>query len=153
MRNSLIAVLAPVVLGTASVHLLQQRRTRAERTAARRDEDTRQQLTIAVNDLINALGGHRMAVWQCESLRLLYGGPGPAWRDARARSNTTSAAITAPLATVTALDPALAAAAAEAAVAVYAIAGAADSEVLDTVREAATGAWMRFIAAADDYID
>ncbi|MEU7177261.1 MULTISPECIES: hypothetical protein [Streptomyces] len=153
MRSSVTAVIG-TLLGSITTYGRQQRTARTRRTevrtTTRQYEDTRQQLTTAVTDFIDAVGDHRMAACHCEGLRLLDGGGGPAWRDAKARSRTTCAAITAPLTTVTVLAPALAGVAAEAATATYALPGAPNTEALDTLREDAMAAWLRFIAAAED---
>ncbi|MFG2226138.1 protein kilB [Streptomyces sp. NPDC048644] len=145
MWSSIIAVLGTLA-GSITAYALQQRASRAERAEQRAAEKATAQLT-AVTALVAALADHRLAMWLREELRLA-GTTGDAYKDARAHSHTTRSAITAPLTTVTVLAPALAAAANEAANATYALRGAPRITELEALRDAATAASDRLLAAA-----
>ncbi|WP_261994310.1 protein kilB [Streptomyces sp. t39] len=104
----------------------------------------RQHAVDAVATLVSAIAAHRAAMWHRESLRL----DGDDWTDARAASQATRAAISAPAVQVAVLLPALRPAADAAAEAVYALRGAATLTALADARAASLTADERLVAEA-----
>ncbi|MBH5333984.1 protein kilB [Streptomyces pactum] len=141
MWPSIIAV-AGTLLGGALTGLLQYRMERAAR-ADRREEALR----TALGELVAALGDHRRAMWQREDLRL-NGAGREAVEAARSASHATRSAVTAPLVSVSVLDPSLAPPARRAALAAFDLRGAADHAALADRRAAAIAATDDLIAAA-----
>ncbi|MGW1158666.1 protein kilB [Streptomyces sp. NPDC002513] len=141
MWSSIIAV-AGTLLGGALTGLLQFRGERAAR-ADRRAEALR----LALGELVAALGDHRRAMWHREDLRL-KGASREALEAARATSHATRSAVTAPLVSVSVLEPSLAEPARRAALAAFGIRDVADHTVLATRREAAITATDDLVAAA-----
>jgi hypothetical protein len=139
MWSTIIAV-AGTLLGGALTGLLQFRGERAAR-AERRAEALRS----ALGELVAALGDHRRAMWHREDLRLKGAGQ-EAVDAARAMSHITRSAVTAPLVSVSVLEPSLAEVARKAALAAFDLRDAADLTVLAALREAA-------ITATDDLVD
>ncbi|MFG2881885.1 protein kilB [Streptomyces sp. NPDC048297] len=139
MWSTIIAV-AGTLLGGALTGLLQFRGERAAR-AERRAEALRS----ALGELVAALGDHRRAMWHREDLRL-KGASQEAVDAARAMSHVTRSAVTAPLVSVSVLEPSLAEVARKAALAAFDIRDADDLTVLAARREAA-------IVATDDLVD
>ncbi|MEW2286928.1 protein kilB [Streptomyces sp. NPDC047841] len=141
MWSSVIAV-AGTLLGGAFTALLQSRRERAAR-AERRAEALR----VALGELVAALGDHRRALWHREDLRLNGAGQ-DVTEAARAATHATRSAVTAPLVAVSVLEPSLAPAARQAALAAFGLRDAADHTVPAARREAAIAATDELVAAA-----
>ncbi|WKX73836.1 protein kilB [Streptomyces sp. XD-27] len=141
MWSTVIAV-AGTLLGGALTGLLQFRGERAAR-AERRAEALR----LALGELVAALGDHRRAMWHREDLRL-NGASQEALQAARAASHVTRSAVTAPLVSVSVLEPSLAEPARKAALAALEIRDVADRTVLAARREAAIAATDDLVAAA-----
>ncbi|MGW0997766.1 protein kilB [Streptomyces sp. NPDC002520] len=139
MWSTIIAV-AGTLLGGALTGLIQFRGERAARAERRA-----QALRSALGELVAALGDHRRAMWHREDLRL-RGASQEAVDAARAMSHVTRSAVTAPLVSVSVLEPSLAEVARKAALAAFDIRDAADLTDLAARREAA-------IAATDDLVD
>ncbi|MFG3016614.1 protein kilB [Streptomyces cinerochromogenes] len=141
MWSSIIAV-AGTLLGGAFTALLQSRRERAARAERRADA-----LRVALGELVAALGDHRRALWHREDLRL-NGADAEAVEAARAATHATRSAVTAPLVTVSVLEPALTEPARRAALAAFALRDAPDHTALAARREAAITAPDELVAAA-----
>ncbi|WP_225827953.1 protein kilB [Streptomyces naphthomycinicus] len=141
MWSSIIAV-AGTLLGGALTGLLQIRRERSAR-AERRAEALR----MALGELVAALGDHRRALWHREDL-VLGGASQETVAAARAASHATRSAVTAPLVSVSVLEPALAGPARAAALAAFGIRDVADRTELAALREAAIAATDELVAAA-----
>ncbi|MFF5537884.1 protein kilB [Streptomyces cinerochromogenes] len=139
MWSSIIAV-AGTLLGGAFTALLQSRRERAARAERRADA-----LRVALGELVAALGDHRRALWHREDLRL---NGAEAVEAARAATHATRSAVTAPLVTVSVLEPALTEPARRAALAAFALRDAPDHTALAARREAAITATDELVAAA-----
>ncbi|MET9016897.1 protein kilB [Streptomyces olivaceoviridis] len=142
MIGTIIAILGTLA-GAALSAVFQGRQ---QRTALARTEamSRRQAAVDAVADLVAAVSAHRAAMWHRESLRLT----GEDWREARAASQTTRAAISAPAVRVAVLVPALRAVADAAAQASYALRGAETAGDLDAARAASMAADEQLIAEA-----
>ncbi|MGW1793626.1 hypothetical protein ACWCO0_23050 [Streptomyces tubercidicus] len=128
MRQTVIAILGTLA-GAAVSAWFQQRGQRAER-AATEAAAQRREAVDSVTELVAALADHRRAMWLREEARLAGGD----WREARAASHATRAAITAPAVGVTVLLPSLADTAKAAANATYAMRNATDHATLGTAR-------------------
>lgn len=145
MGDTIIAV-AGTLLGGFLTALLQSRSTGAERKAARADRRA-DDLRAALGALVAAIGDHRRTMWHREHLRLT-GAPQQDYESARAASHATRSAVTAPLVAVSILEPGLATAARTAARAAFDLRGAADLDVLATMREDVITATDDLVAAA-----
>ncbi|MEU6671817.1 protein kilB [Streptomyces sp. NPDC046727] len=141
MWSSIIAV-AGTLLGGALTGLLQIRRERAARGERRAEA-----LRVALGELVAALGDHRRALWHREDL-VLNGAGQDAVEAARAVSHATRSAVTAPLVSVSVLEPSLAEPARRAALAAFGIRDAGDHTELAARREAAIAATDELVAAA-----
>ena len=141
MWSSIIAV-AGTLLGGTLAGLLQVRVERAAR-ADRRAEALR----VALGELVAALGDHRRAMWHREELRL-NGLSQETVEKARAASHATRSAVTAPLVTVSVLEPSLAEPARQAVQAAFALRDAPDHDALAFRRQAAIAATNDLVAAA-----
>ncbi|GGT02438.1 protein kilB [Streptomyces cinerochromogenes] len=141
MWSSIIAV-AGTLLGGAFTALLQSRRERAARAERRADA-----LRVALGELVAVLGDHRRALWHREDLRL-NGADAEAVEAARAVTHATRSAVTAPLVTVSVLEPILTEPARRAALAAFALRDAPDHTALAARREAAITATDELVAAA-----
>ncbi|MHC5903635.1 protein kilB [Streptomyces sp. S6] len=141
MWSSVIAV-AGTLLGGLLAGLLQQRGERAAR-AERREVALR----TALGELVAALGDHRRALWHREELRLT-GAEESALTAARSVSQATRSALTAPLVSVSVLEPTLAPLAREAALAAVDLRNAPDLEALSARRETAIERTNELVAAA-----
>ncbi|HEY8978568.1 MAG TPA: protein kilB [Streptomyces sp.] len=141
MWSSVIAV-AGTLLGGLLAGFLQQRGERAAR-AERREEALR----TALGELVAALGDHRRALWHREELRLTGAGE-QALTAARATSHSTRSALTAPLVSVSVLEPTLSAPARTAVLAAVNLRDAPDLPTLSARRETAITATDELVAAA-----
>jgi type II secretory pathway pseudopilin PulG len=139
--TSLVAVVGTLAGGVLSA-MVQGVLARANRREARRAD-----ALAAVAQLAAALANHRRAMWVLEDRRLTAA-PAPAVDEAQTITHDTRAAIEIPLHTVSILVPALAQPAEEATRATFAMRNAVDSDVLETLRQAAKDAHGRFVAAA-----
>ncbi|WP_328473529.1 protein kilB [Streptomyces sp. NBC_00448] len=145
MWSSVIAV-AGTLLGGALTGLLQSRGDRRARQSARADEKA-QALRAALGELVAALGDHRRAMWHREVLRLDGTDP-EAFEAARNASRATRSAVTAPLVSVSVIEPALAQTARQAAEAAFDLRDAPDRATLAARRENAITATDTLVAAA-----
>lgn len=141
MWSSVIAV-AGTLLGGLLAGLLQQRGEKAAR-AERRAESLR----VALGELVAALGDHRRALWHREELRLT-GADEEAQATARSVSQATRSALTAPLVSVSVLEPSLAPVARRAVMAAVELREVPDAAELAARREAAIAATDELVAAA-----
>ncbi|QNP71812.1 protein kilB [Streptomyces roseirectus] len=141
MWSSVIAV-AGTLLGGLLAGVLQRRGERAAR-AERREEALR----VALGELVAALGDHRRALWYREELRLRGAGD-EALRAARTTSQSTRSALTAPLVSVSVLEPSLSEPARKAVLAAVELRNSPDLEGLAARREAAITATDELVAAA-----
>ncbi|MFD9814477.1 protein kilB [Streptomyces sp. NPDC059080] len=151
MFSSIVAVIG-TLLGSITAYALQQRAARSERAEARASERRASQLT-AVADLVAALADHRRAMWMCEDIALTSGTDTDAYREARAASHATRAALSTPLTTLRLLAPDLAGTADAAACASYALRNAADADTLAARRNAAVEAADRLAADAAAHLN
>ena len=145
MLSTVIAVVG-TLLGAVVAGLIQHRTARTTRSEAR-DDHRRDRELEAVTAFASAVAGHRRAMAVREGLRLSGADP-EAIAEARAKSHATRSDIEAPKVQVSILVPSLAAAAEEAPRAAIALRGAADQQLLDTLRENAVTAADRFVAAS-----
>ncbi|MEU6664275.1 protein kilB [Streptomyces sp. NPDC046821] len=142
MIGTIIAILGTLA-GAALSALLQGRQARTALTGA--EAVARRQAAVdAVADLVAAVAAHRAAMWHRESLRL----EGEDWSEARAASQTTRAAISAPAVRVAVLAPALRTAADAAARASYALRDAETTEDLAAARAASLAAQEQLVTEA-----
>lgn len=141
MWSSVIAV-AGTLLGGLLAGFLQQRGERAAR-AERREEALR----VALGELVAALGDHRRALWHREELRL-RGASEEVRHSARTASHATRSALTAPLVSVSVLQPSLSAPARAAVLAAVALRDVPDLPTLSARRETAIKATDELVAAA-----
>ncbi len=142
MTATIIAILGTLA-GAALSAVLAGRQQRAALTTAE-TVSRRQAAVDAVADLVAAIAAHRAAMWHRETLRLA----GQDWTDARATSQTTRAAISAPAVRLAVLAPSLRTTADAAAHASYALRGAPTTDDLDAARTASLAADERLITAA-----
>ncbi|MET8982171.1 protein kilB [Streptomyces sp. NPDC004539] len=141
MWSSVIAV-AGTLLGGLLAGFLQQRGERAARRERREEA-----LRTALGELVAALGDHRRALWHREELRL-NGAEESALTAARTTSQSTRSALTAPLVSVSVLEPTLSAPARAAVLAAVDLRDVPDLETLSARREAAIKATDELVAAA-----
>ncbi|MFI0941362.1 protein kilB [Streptomyces sp. NPDC021020] len=145
MGDTVIAV-AGTLLGGLLAGLLQARSTRAARIADRAERRV-DDLRAALGALVAAIGDQRRTMWHREHLRLT-GASAADYDTARAASHTTRSAVTAPLVTVSGLEPDLAPAAPAAARAAFDLRGVSDLDTLAAMREHAVTATDNLVAAA-----
>ncbi|MEU2380361.1 protein kilB [Streptomyces misionensis] len=142
MIGTVIAILGTLAGATLSaIFQGRQQRTALEGTEA---ADRRRDAVDAVAALVSAIAAHRAAMWHRETLRL----DGADWDEARATSQATRAAISAPAVRAAVLVPALRDAATAAARASYALRGAESHEALNAAREASVAADEHLVAEA-----
>ncbi|MFF4927164.1 protein kilB [Kitasatospora sp. NPDC001261] len=146
MWQSIITIVGTLA-GAVTAGLIQQRATRADRTAGLA-EARRAERVQAVTALAVALADHRRAMVLREEIRLNEGADSPAYKAARTQSHETRAAVTAPHATLAILVPELAATAQAAVTAAYAIRGAQHEGFLEVARAEAVRTADELIAAA-----
>lgn len=150
------AVLIPLVAvfgtiaGSLTTGWLQARIARTTRQANRRDAD-RKDARVAIVALDAALAEHRSAMVLRETERL--NGNMDAYERLRTHSHTTRAAISAPLATVRVLLPALATVARQAAEATYVMRNVADASTLQALRLEAIQAAEQLLTDARSELD
>jgi hypothetical protein len=143
MWASVVAVLG-TLLGGLTAGVTQGRVARSARRETRADGH-RADAVAAVTALVSALADHRRVMWLLEDRRLT-GAARNALDEALLASHETRSAITAPLAMVCILAPALAESARQAANAAYAMRNAPNLDELETFRAAA-------VIACDDLVD
>jgi hypothetical protein len=142
MLATIVAILGTLA-GAALSALFQGRQARS--AAADSEAVARRAAGVdAVAELVAAVSAHRAAMWARESLRLA----GEDWSTARAASQATRAAISAPAVRVAVLVPALRTVADAAARASYALRGAATADDLDAARAASLAADEQLVADA-----
>jgi hypothetical protein len=142
---SVIAV-AGTLLGGLLAGVVQAWTARAARRETRA-ADRRAEALAAVTALLAGVADHRRTMWTLGDLRL-SGADDDAVRAARDATHVTRSAITAPLATVSILTPAVADAAEAAVQASYALRNAADQDALEQSRAASVAAEKQLRTAA-----
>jgi hypothetical protein len=141
-----VVAVAGTLAGGLVASVAQARAARVERRETRR-EDRRGEVVAAVTRLVSALADHRRAMWLLQDRRL-SGADAHVVDEAQAASHETRSAVTAPLATVRLLAPALADTAQQAAQASYAMRNAPDADTLEALRAAALAASDRLVDEA-----
>ncbi|MFF8996194.1 protein kilB [Streptomyces sp. NPDC014983] len=142
MIGTIIAIIGTLA-GSALTALVQGRQ---QRTALAGSETMarRQAAVDAVAEMVAAVAAHRAAMWHRESLRL----KGEDWSEARAASQATRAAISAPAVRVQVLVPDLRTAVDTATRATYALRGTETTEALEAARTASLEADAQLISEA-----